>query len=125
MIDVFLSVTVFSIVEFYQSMIDCLFCFVTCLVRDKIRRGEENDDQDKRLYRYKRTKDREITGERENLQIEIVYLVSIYMGDLSLWRVLHEVIFCFLYVSSSIYRSYSPNDVVCMPICTVGNLVRK
>ncbi len=67
MIDVFLSVTVFSIVEFYQSMMDCLFCFVICLVRDKIRRGEENDDQDKRLYRYKRTKDREITGDRERI----------------------------------------------------------
>jgi len=34
----------------------------------------------------------------------------VYMGDLSLWRVLLEVIFCFL--SSSIRRSYSSNDVV-------------
>ncbi len=98
-------------------MIDSLFCFLTCLVRDNIRRRGEK----KKPIRIKdciatneqkteREGEKEI--ERENLQIEIVYLFSVYMGDLSLWRVLLEVIFCFLHVSSFIYRSYSPNDVV-------------
>lgn len=109
-----IDVVIFSIVEFCQSMIDSLFCFVTCLVRDKIRRRDEkNDDRDKRLYCYKRTKGKERKRMRprqkergkKNLQLEIIYLISVYMGDLSLWRVLLEVIFCFLYVSSSIHPS--------------------
>jgi hypothetical protein len=69
-------------------MIDTLFCFVTCLVRDRIREGRrrrrKRDDKDKRLYRYKRTKDRKMERERQSSNKDRLPPLSVYIGDLSL-----------------------------------------